>query len=213
MYILQLKVILNKICCIRKNYGKIDEQVNQMEFQMGKLFLTQHLGRAFSHMEKMDTIKVAQSAVKENEVFKLRQEAVAKEVAKERIAQDQPRQERIIQEQTTLRVEQERIALEKLTLKADQEALQRSKEILAEMKIEMLAVEVNIQRKLKEQLEQKEQLECTKDIIQDQMNKMFAEVTADEDTAADEDTLEEDTLEEVILEDYHDCEVPLVGIL
>jgi hypothetical protein len=184
-----------------------------MEFQMGKLFLTQHLGRAFSHMEKMDTIKVAQSAVKENEVFKLRQEAVAKEVAKERIAQDQPRQERIIQEQTTLRVEQERIALEKLTLKADQEALQRSKEILAEMKIEMLAVEVNIQRKLKEQLEQKEQLECAKDIIQDQMNKMFAEVTADEDTAADEDTLEEDTLEEVILEDYHDCEVPLVGIL
>ena len=121
---------------------------------MGKLFLTQHLGRAFSHMEKMDTIKVAQSAVKENEVFKLRQEAVAKEVAKERIAQDQPRQERIIQEQTTLRVEQERNNLEKLTLKTEQEALQKRQEMLTQIKDGILSVRVSIQQKLQEEREQ-----------------------------------------------------------
>jgi hypothetical protein len=174
MYILQLKVLLNKICCIRKNYGKIDEQVNQMEFQMSKLFLTQHLNKVFSHMEKGDAIKATQSAIKENEVFKLRQEAVAKEVAKERIAQDQPRQERIIQEQTTLRVEQERISLEKLTLKAEQatlrveqernnlekltlkteqEALQKRQEMLTQIKDGILSARVSIQQKLQEERE------------------------------------------------------------
>ena len=175
MYILQLKVILNKICCIRKNYGKINEQVNQMEFKMSKLFLTQHLNQVFTHMEKRDSIKAERSAIKENEVFKLRQEAVAKEVAKERIAQDQPRQERIIQEQTTLRVEQERIALEKLTLKAEQttlrveqernnlekltlkteqEALQKRQEMLTQIKDGILSVRVSIQQKLQEEREQ-----------------------------------------------------------
>ena len=168
MYILQLKVILNKICCIRKNYGKINEQVNQMEFQMSKLFLTQHLNKVFSHMEKMEVIKATQSAIKENEVFKLRQDAVAKE----RIAQDQMRQERIIQEQATSRVEQERIAQEKLTLnaeqatsrveqeriaqekltlKADQEALDNRQKMLTQIKDGILSAKVNIQKELKEE--------------------------------------------------------------
>jgi len=151
MYILQLKVILNKICCIRKNYGKINEQVNQMEFKMSKLFLTQHLNQVFTHMEKRDSIKAERSAIKENEVFKLRQEAVAKEVAKERIAQDQSRQERIIQEQATSRVEQERIAQEKLTLKADQEALDNRQKMLTQIKDGILSAKVNIQKKLKEE--------------------------------------------------------------
>jgi len=154
MYILQLKVILNKICCIRKNYGKINEQVNQMEFKMSKLFLTQHLNQVFTHMEKRDSIKAERSAIKENEVFKLRQEAVAKEVAKERIAQDQSRQERIIQEQATSRVEQERIAQEKLTLKTEQEALQKRQEMLTQIKDGILSVRVSIQQKLQEEREQ-----------------------------------------------------------
>ena len=96
-------------------------------------------------MEKGGAIKAAQSAIKENEVFK--QEAVAKE----RIAQDQSRQERIIQEQTTLRVEQERIALEKLNLKADQEALQKRQEILTQVKDGILSAKVKIQQTLKEE--------------------------------------------------------------
>jgi len=179
MYILQLKVILNKICCIRKNYGKINEQVNQMEFKMSKLFLTQHLNQVFTHMEKRDSIKAERSAIKENEVFKLRQEAVAKEVAKERIAQDQSRQERIIQEQTTLRVEQERIALEKLNLKADQEALQKRQERLTQVKDGILSAKVKIQQTLKEE---RAQLDKEKAEHERVINTIILNETEDDET-------------------------------
>ena len=176
--IFQLKVLFNKIDYTYKNYGKINEQVNQMEFQMSKLFLTQHLNKVFSHMEKMDVIKAASSAIKENEVFKLRQDVVAKE----RIAQDQMRQERIIQEQTTLRVEQERIALEKLNLKADQEALQKRQEIITQIKDGIVSAKVNIQKELKEEREQldKEKAQhehLTSSIMINELNEILDEVS------------------------------------
>jgi len=140
---------------------------------MSKLFLTQHLNTVFSHMEKMDAIKAEQNAINKNEVFKLKQEDVAKErIAQERELKDQSRQEKIIQEQTTLRVEQERIAQEKLTLnaeqatsrveqeriaqekltlKADQEALDNRQKMLTQIKDGILSAKVNIQKELKEE--------------------------------------------------------------
>ena len=117
---------------------------------MSKLFLTHHLDKVFSHMEKREVIKATQSAINKNEVFKLKQEAVAKE----RIAQDQSRQERIIQEQATLRVEQERLVLEKLNLKAEQEALKESEEMLMQIKNGILSAKVSIQQKLQTEREQ-----------------------------------------------------------
>ena len=126
-------------------------------------------------MEKGDAIKAEQSAIKENEVFKLRQEAVAKE----RIAQDQSRQERIIQEQTTLRVEQERIALEKLNLKADQEALQKRQERLTQVKDGILSAKVKIQQTLKEE---RAQLDKEKAEHERVINTIILNETEDDET-------------------------------
>ena len=87
---------------------------------MSKQFLTQHLNQVFSHMEKRDAIKAERSAIKENEVFKLRQEAVAKE----RIAQDQSRQNKIIQQ----KLQAERAQLDQEKAELDQEKAELDQE-------------------------------------------------------------------------------------
>ena len=147
---------------------------------MSKLFLTQHLNQVFTHKRKMEKIADEQSAIKENEVFKLRQEAVTKE----RIAQDQSRQEGIIQEQTTLRVEQERIALEKLTLKADQEALQERQEILTQIKNGIVSAKVSIQQKLQAERDQldKEKAEYERVINTIILNETNETIVEDDNT-------------------------------